>query len=140
MWGIGWDTAPVPSPPALPAVLVNPGVPLATAGVFQALSAPPAPARVGGSAMPGPFRDGHELIAYLRAHGNDLESAAIALEPRVGAVLAALDDDGSAALVRMSGSGPTCFALYETAAHAEVAARRIQVREPGWWVVATTLA
>jgi 4-diphosphocytidyl-2-C-methyl-D-erythritol kinase len=119
MWGIGRETAPLPSLPPLPAVLVNPRVPLATAAVFQALGAPPAPARIAAPSVPGPFPNPAAVAAYVNAHGNDLEPAAKALCPAIAAVLAALG--------------------FETARAAESAAQRIRAEEPGWWTVATTL-
>ncbi len=139
MWGIGRETAPVPETPPLPAVLVNPGVPLATAAVFRALNALPVPARMAPPTGPGPFPDLAAVAAFVNARGNDLEAAAGALCPAVGAVLAALGRAPGALLARMSGSGPTCFALFETAEAAEMAAQRIRAAEPGWWTVATTL-
>lgn len=139
MWGIGRETAPVPTLPPLPAVLVNPGVPLATAAVFQALDAPPAPARIAAPNVPGRFPDLAAVAAYVNAHGNDLEPAATALCPAVGAVLAALGGAPGALLARMSGSGPTCFALFGSVEAAETGAQRIRAEEPAWWTVATTL-
>jgi 4-diphosphocytidyl-2-C-methyl-D-erythritol kinase len=139
MWGIGRETAPVPALPALPAVLVNPGVPLATAAVFQALDAPPAAARSAPPEVPASFADMAAVVAYLQARGNDLEPAAMVLCPPIGTVLAALATEPGTVVVRMSGSGPTCFAILETGAAAEAAAFSICARNPGWWAVATTL-
>lgn len=140
MWGIGRETAPVPALPILPALLVNPGLPLATAPVFGGLAAPPAPARIAVPGVPGPFRDLGAVAAYINARGNDLEAAAMALCPAIGAVLSALASMPGALLARMSGSGPTCFALFANSASAEAAARRIHTEEPAWWTVATTLS
>ncbi len=139
MWGIGRETAPLSPLPALPAVLVNPGVPLATGPVFQALGAAPAPARSAQPLVPGPFPDVASAAEYVRAHGNDLEPVAMALCPVIGGVLAALGAEPGVLVARMSGSGPTCFALFATNADAEAAAQRIQLRNSGWWVVATAL-
>lgn len=139
MWGIGRETASMPALPPLPAVLVNPGVPLATAAVFRALGAPPAPQQLAPPGVPDGLSDLASVAAYVNAHGNDLEPAAIALCPSIGAVLAGLGATHGALLARMSGSGPTCFALFDTAQAAEAAARRIHAAEPGWWAVATTL-
>jgi len=138
MWGMGRETAPILALPALHAVLVNPGMPLATGAVFQALGAPLAPAR---AAMPDvPIFAGLDaVLAHLRARGNDLEPAAMALCPAVGMVLAALAAEPGVTLARMSGSGPTCFAVFHTAAAAEAARHRIRARHRDWWVVATTL-
>ncbi|MFN3744073.1 MAG: 4-(cytidine 5'-diphospho)-2-C-methyl-D-erythritol kinase [Hyphomicrobiaceae bacterium] len=139
MWGIGRETAPLPALPALPAVLVNPGVPLATAAVFRALGAPPAAARNAPPEVPAQFADMAAVVAYLRARGNDLQPAAMALCPAIGTVLAALAAEPGTLAAGMSGSGPTCFAIAETAATAEAAARSVRARHPGWWAVATTL-
>lgn len=139
MWGIGSETVPVPALPPLPAVLVNPAVPLATAAVFRALGALPAPARSPAPDVPARFPDLATVAAYLNAHGNDLEPAARALCPAIGAVLAVLGGAPRVVLARMSGSGPTCFALFDSAEAAETAARRIRALEPTWWAVATTL-
>lgn len=139
MWGVGQETVRLPALPSLPAVLVNPGVPLATAEVFGALNAPPAPVRAEQPPVPGPFSDVTSVCAYLRASGNDLEPPARALCPEIGQVLAALAAETGVSVVRMSGSGATCFAIFETAAEAEAAAGRLSVRNQGWWVVATRL-
>jgi 4-diphosphocytidyl-2-C-methyl-D-erythritol kinase len=139
MWGIGRETAPVPALPALPAVLVNPGVPLATAAVFQALGAPPIAARGAPPEVPAQFADMAAVVAHLRARGNDLQPAAMAVCPPIGAVLAALLAEPSTLVAGMSGSGPTCFAIVETATAAGAAASGIRARHPGWWAVATTL-
>ena len=138
MWGTGHDTVVVPPLPPLPAILVNPGVPLATAGVFRALAAGPVPAVTVAPTPPGRFRDVAAVVAYMRAHANDLEPTAVALCPPIGAVLAALRAQPAARIARMSGSGPTCFALFDTPGDAAAAARRIGANEPGWWVEATT--
>lgn len=139
MWGIGRETAPLPALQPLPAVLVNPGVPLATAAVFRALGASPAPAHVVSPSVPASFPDVASILAYVGAGGNDLEPAARGLCPAVGAVLSTLGGEPGVRLARMSGSGATCFALFETASAAETAAQRIRGRNPGWWVAATTL-
>jgi 4-diphosphocytidyl-2-C-methyl-D-erythritol kinase len=139
MWGTGRDTAPMPALPPLPAVLVNPGVGLATASVFRALEAQPVAARIADPNIPGPFADIASMAAYVNAHGNDLEAAAKALCPAIGTVLAALGSMPGVVLARMSGSGPTCFALFETDEAAKAAAHRIGAQEPRWWAAATTL-
>ncbi len=139
MWGIGRETAPVPTLPPLPAVLVNPGVPLATAAVFSALGAAPVPAQVMAPAVPASFPDVASVLAHVGAGTNDLETAARGLCPAVGTVLSTLGGEPGARLARMSGSGPTCFALFETTSAAEAAAKRLRGRNPAWWVTATIL-
>jgi 4-diphosphocytidyl-2-C-methyl-D-erythritol kinase len=139
MWGTGHDTMVVPPLPPLPAILVNPGVPLATATVFRALAAAPMPSATHAPVAPGRFRDAAAVIAYMGEQANDLEPVAAALCPPVGLILAALRGLGGVRIARMSGSGPTCFALFDTAADAADAARRISTTEPRWWVQTTTL-
>jgi 4-diphosphocytidyl-2-C-methyl-D-erythritol kinase len=132
MSGIGEAITPLPFGERLPAVLVNPGVPVSTAAVFQRLAL-----AKGEGAFPAlPERRGG-LIDWLSECRNDLEPAAVAIEPRVGEALDALRATRAARLARMSGSGGTCFALYASASDAAAAAAALA--RPGWWVVATTL-
>jgi 4-diphosphocytidyl-2-C-methyl-D-erythritol kinase len=139
MTGVGEQVQPVSLPAGLWLVLANPGVPLATAHVFRALAAPAlAPHAVLRSPPDVPAsREG--LLAYLRAGANDLEAPARALCPAVGVVLEALGALPGAELVRMSGSGPTCFAIFTRKAEVDSAADRLRVRHPDWWVAAAPL-
>jgi 4-diphosphocytidyl-2-C-methyl-D-erythritol kinase len=132
MSGIGEAIAPMPLAARLAAVLVNPGVPVSTAAVFQRLGL----AKGAEGYAPLPPRTG-SLVAWLAACRNDLEAPAVAIEPRVGAVLEALRATSGVQLARMSGSGGTCFALYGSSAEAEAAAAALA--RPGWWAVATSL-
>lgn len=130
---------PIELPP-LPAILVNPGVHLPTGAVFAALDlAARAPHEPGPEAMP-PSRGREALLAFLRAGANDLEPAAIKLEPVIAEVLAALRGLEGARLARMSGSGATCFALFDSARAAERAARALRADRPGWWIRTARLA
>ena len=136
MSGLGERLAPVPAlPGGLAVVLVNPRIALATPAVFAALERRDNPAM---EPMPGAFRDAEALVVWLRRQRNDLEAPAIRLVPAIEAVLAALSVAG-ARLVRMSGSGATCFGLHDSVAGAETAAKTIAAREPGWWVRAAPL-
>jgi 4-diphosphocytidyl-2-C-methyl-D-erythritol kinase len=132
--GIGETLEPVPDFPRLPAVLANPGRPLSTAAVFAARHGPfadPTP--------PPRFNGGAALVEWLAGSGNDLEAPARELEPEIGRVLEALAACFGCRLARMSGSGATCFGLFETPAAARAAAQRLAVAEGGWWVRATAL-
>jgi 4-diphosphocytidyl-2-C-methyl-D-erythritol kinase len=120
--------------PALPALLVNPRVPLATRDVFAAFTQSSAAAL---GAVPA---DGEAIFGFLDHHGNDLTAPAVACAPVVADVLAALGDAPGAWLVRMSGSGPTCFALFTSPQEALTAARRLASIHPEWWVQAATFA
>lgn len=130
--GVGDDLTTLPGFPALGLVLVNPGVAVSTADVFGALTQrdnaplPPLPAHV----------DFHSLRNWLETTRNDLEPAAREIEPAIGTAAAALDRAGSG-FTRMSGSGATCFGLFETGNVAKRAAVAIRTRHPGWFVAAT---
>ena len=125
--------------PELPTVLVNPGVATATKDVFAALGRNGNDAQDQGPGLDRIPRELPELIEFLRGQRNDLEAPAASLHPEISAVLAALDATRGARLARMSGSGSTCFALFETRRAAEVAARLMQASHPHWWVRATVL-
>ena len=133
MTGIGERLQPLAGFPPVWAVLANPGQPLETRAVFNALSAPPL-AKVPGVASPPRFPDLDALIDALAGQPNDLQPAATQLCPIVATVCAALVRLDGALLVRMSGSGPTCFALFAAAAPAEAGAAELRSAEPGWWV------
>jgi len=122
--------------PALAAVLVNPRVPVSTPEVFGALNRrenAPMPAE-----LPG-FVDSVALIDWLAEQRNDLERAAIRIEPLVATVLAAIGGTSACLLSRMSGSGATCFGLYADAGAAAAGAARLKAERPEWWVVEATL-
>ena len=76
--------------------------------------------------------------AGWRAARNDLAAPAIAIAPVIAEVLAALANSG-ATIARMSGSGATCFALFDNATARDAAAAALGERSPGWWMMATTL-
>jgi len=82
--------------------------------------------------LPDGWRDTVALAAWLRGTRNDLEAPALTLAPAIGTVLAALAADPRCLLARMSGSGATCFGLYESPGLAAAAAEALA--RPGWWV------
>jgi 4-diphosphocytidyl-2-C-methyl-D-erythritol kinase len=114
----------------LSALLVNPLVPLATRDVFGKFAG-----RRGADnhadAVPKEFSD---LIDFLEHHDNDLTDAACACAPVIGEILEILGALPGARLVRMSGSGPTCFALFATPSEAITAAQKLEAERPDWWV------
>lgn len=125
--------------PALPAVLVFPGVALATKDVFAAYHAHAAPA----TASPPVTVDWERavsspvLLAWLMHSGNDLERPAIAQLPLVADVLTALRAQPGCRLTRMSGSGSACFGIFASGRSARDAARALA--RPQWWVEPTYL-
>ncbi|MGF1445259.1 MAG: 4-(cytidine 5'-diphospho)-2-C-methyl-D-erythritol kinase [Pikeienuella sp.] len=134
MAGIGERLAPAPRMPACAMLLVNPMVSVSTGAVFQSVACRDCPAAT--PAPAGGFARFGDLVDWLSAQRNDLEPAATRLCPQIGEVRAAL---ASAPFSRMSGSGATCIALFETQAEAAVAAQEIRGARPGWWVAAAPL-
>jgi 4-diphosphocytidyl-2-C-methyl-D-erythritol kinase len=133
MTGIGEKLAPLPPIAPIPALLVNPMRPLATREVFRALRAGPLDHRFAPEVTPElPAPDA--LLAYSRASRNDLEPPAIALMPVIGEVLASLRSLPGVRLARLSGSGPTCFALFGTAAEATAGAETLASTHAEWWI------
>ncbi|NWG26286.1 MAG: 4-(cytidine 5'-diphospho)-2-C-methyl-D-erythritol kinase, partial [Pseudorhodoplanes sp.] len=127
--------------PELPAILVNPGVSLPTGNVFALLDRSRAacdPATIAFEGGSPELQDEAALLAYMARNANDLEAPAIALRPVIGDVLSALRALPGCRLARMSGSGATCFALFERE-HAAANAKRLKSEHPGWWVRATML-
>ncbi len=128
MKGIGDYVLPLYQEP-VDAVLVNPGVEVSTPEVFRALESKSNP----------PMTDWPEgggfdaALNWFKGQRNDLQPPALLLEPVIGTVLAALDQSG-ASLSRMSGSGATCFGLYNSAEQAQRAAKVIAAYHPEWWV------
>jgi 4-diphosphocytidyl-2-C-methyl-D-erythritol kinase len=119
-----------------PAVLANPGVKLATKDVFAILNAPPLSGQSAGA--PDLPRPG-ELRAYILRSRNDLEPPARRLSLAIGEVLGALTAGAGCWLSRLSGSGATCFGLYETDGQAGAAADSLRLAHPEWLVVATAI-
>ncbi len=122
------------SMPRIPMLLVNPGVGVPTKDVFASLKD-----RSGvGMALPhGRFGDTADLLRFLDTTRNDLEAPAVALQPVIAEVLAAMRALPGALLVRMSGSGATCFGIFADDDACARAAEILKGVAPGWWVAAT---
>lgn len=112
----------------LPLLLVNPGVAIATGPVFA-----------GWDGVDRGALDRGDPLDVAEAGRNDLEPGARAVSAAVDAVLALLRGWPGTLLTRMSGSGATCFSLFETMAARDAAAADVAQREPGWWRLATRL-
>jgi 4-diphosphocytidyl-2-C-methyl-D-erythritol kinase len=134
MSGAGEQLRDLPPLPSFWLVLANPGMPVATAEVFRALTRhdhPPMPDR-----LPR-WSDLAALVSFLGSMRNDLETPAMRLRPEIGDVLAALRATQGCMIARMSGSGATCFGIYGDRIAAADAAGRIRAAEPHWWVSAS---
>ena len=135
MRGIGDVLSPPVAIPQLPVVLVNPHVELATRDVFGALQeADRTNAPV--VEVPGE-RDG--FIAWLAQGGNDLTRAAATRVPAIRGMLDLLAALPGCQVARMSGSGATCFGVFDSADQARRGAERLQSQRLEWWVHKTTL-
>lgn len=140
MAGIGEKLGPVLKLPPLFAVLVNPGVGVETVAVFRALGLKVgevvSEARAARLATPA---SAAELLGYLETTSNDLAAPAQRVAPVINAVLERLAGAPGCRLARMSGSGATCFALFDDCVASAAAAKALQREQPGWWVKPTLL-
>lgn len=107
----------------LSVLLVNPRVACLTGPVFKAWD--------------GIDRGPLDIAGWMAAR-NDLEAPAVALHPVIAEVLDALRGT-CPRLARMSGSGATCFALFDSATARDAAASAIAGAHPGWWQMAGAL-
>jgi 4-diphosphocytidyl-2-C-methyl-D-erythritol kinase len=110
-------------------VLVNPRIPTPTSRVFESLNL-----QCGQSFGAG-IGNTHDIQSWR----NDLTASAVALVPEIADVIGSLNFQPDIVCSRMSGSGATCFGLFESLETAQIAAKSIAEKHPGWWVVATTL-
>jgi 4-diphosphocytidyl-2-C-methyl-D-erythritol kinase len=145
MTGVGETLSPL-ALPKLPCVLVNPRVAVATKDVFAGLGLRNGELLVGATDVlqsPAWPEDGASLEDWVEAlaeNSNDLELPAMRIQPVIGEVLSALNATNGAWLARMSGSGATCFAIYENTAEAQRASQKIRRDHPQWWVHAGVLS
>ena len=134
MEGRGEVLRPAESMPYLPMLLVNPGMAVPTRDVFAALE------QRSGAEMDlprGRFSDTADLLRFLETTRNDLEAPARRLQPAIGDVLAAMTALAGALLVRMSGSGATCFGIFADDECCRRAAESLKQSHPGWWIAPT---
>ena len=130
MQGIGERVSPLIAWPALHGVIVHPGAPVPTGPVFKTYD----------ETGPGRLTPGKPMIAgtlddaidRLILDGNDLQAPAISQAPVIATALEALAAQPGVRLSRMSGSGASCFALFETADAADAAADVIAREHDDW--------
>lgn len=132
MTGIGEGVAAITGLGRWPALLVNPGVPTPTGEVFNSfdnMTGVNAPRET-----PRPQKHGGDMLARTVDGRNDLEPPAIRSVPIINDVLRELSAQSGAQIARMSGSGASCFALFERPAAAQAAALKLSQAYPKWWV------
>lgn len=135
--GRGERLTPEPRLPPLPALLINPGVASPTGEVYRAYDHGP-PAAADRPPAPRDWRVA-AVIDWLAGQRNDLQDAAIARAPAIAGALAAAGELPGVRLVRMSGSGATVFALFDTPAAAVAGGRQLAAKHPLWWIASTNL-
>ncbi|GFE66374.1 4-(cytidine 5'-diphospho)-2-C-methyl-D-erythritol kinase [Litoreibacter roseus] len=131
MWGIGEQLSFLQNLPQVPVVLVNPRVPVSTPDVFARIAVkanPPMP-----DIIPS-FETVADFAAWLAEQRNDMQDAAIEVAPIITDVLAALAMAKGCHLARMSGSGATCFGIYDTEDAAQAQADVLSAQHPNWWI------
>jgi 4-diphosphocytidyl-2-C-methyl-D-erythritol kinase len=124
--------------PDLPVVLVNPGVALETRRVFERFDQIGANRAFREMDSP-PTRDFTGFVGALNGYRNDLQTAAVGMCSEIDKVIQALRGEKGCLIARMSGSGPTCFGVFQTEEAASAAAEAIGGRKKRWWVRSTVL-
>lgn len=140
MRGVGDELGPPLALPPLPALVVNPGVPLETKSVFARMGLEPG--WRSGASKHAELKGGvssDDVLAALKRGRNDMEDAACVLAPIVSDVLAVLGAARGCRLARMSGSGATCVGLFADCRAVSRARRAIAAAHPDWWAKATML-
>ena len=142
MAGVGERMTPLPVP-RLSGVLINPGVPVATKDVFAAIGLKPGESFETTEPPPQWPAAGASAAQWLKAvmsGRNDLEEPAMTVQPVIADVLRALRYAIGCRLARMSGSGATCFGLFDDDATAQSVARALKTHYPDWWIEACALS
>ena len=126
--GEALEARDIPGLAETPMLLVNPGVGVSTARIFKGWD----------QVDHGPLI-ADDVDQLIRNGRNDLQPSAVVEAPAIADVLQELAHCDGVRLSRMSGSGATCFALFETAEARNSAAQRLRSRRPGWWVLETEI-
>ncbi len=130
--GVGENIALLPGMPSFHCIVANPLQPVSTPQVFQRLTEKNNPSM---GPLPA-LSSAADWLAWLGSLRNDLEPPARQLQSRI-AELSGLMKDSGGALVRMSGSGASCFAVYETEAQASESLDRLTTARPQWFFMQT---
>jgi 4-diphosphocytidyl-2-C-methyl-D-erythritol kinase len=132
--GIGDVLSLAPKMPDCGVLLVNPRVPTPTPAVFKAFKMEhPEINKPDIALFPAELPDLATLVQAITPRGNDLLPAAVSVSPVIEDVLSALRSLPGARYWSMSGSGATCFALFDTRAVAAQAQMKLAILQPGWW-------
>jgi 4-diphosphocytidyl-2-C-methyl-D-erythritol kinase len=133
MKGIGENITPI-NCPSLYLLLVNPNIHIPTKIIFERRI--PSNIHTEHTHLPE-FKDYATLIRFLKEQDNDLFDVASSLHPALNDVLKEITRQDGCNLARMSGSGATCFGIFEDKIQAENASNQIQKRHPDWFIRVT---
>jgi len=135
MEGIGERVHRLGNLPKFGILLVNSNFPVSTQEVFQKYEA--------NFSVPGSLnqipKDRKTFLKLLLGLQNDLTQASINTAPEIKNVLSVLSDLNNQLLVRLSGSGGTCFALFENTKNAQEAAKKLNKKFPDWWIKSASI-
>jgi len=132
MSGIGERVSKVENLPSLGVLLINPRIPISTFKVFQMHRG-----NFSSKTKLQSIGDTEALYEFLASQKNDLQDLAIQITPEIGEVLDTLSAEPDCRLVRLSGSGATCFGLFDNETSAKASGRSISKNYPNWWVQPT---
>lgn len=133
--GAGEKLGDTVSIPELYAVLIHPAKRCDTKTIFKTYNKPFASPvdRVTG------FSDQNACLAFLKTTQNMLLTSAVKHVPEIQNCLAQLEDSQGCLIARMSGSGSSCFGIYDNQEDTKAAQKTLQETNPDWWVKSTTL-
>ena len=134
--GIGEEIQPFVFPHKFGVVLVNPGVPISTAKVFSRFNSGFSEVMSADTLNELSAMQNFRPFTALR---NDLELPATQLCPEISQVLAVLRCETDSIVSGLSGSGPTCFGLFQTLEEAERVVKRLKQQNTNWWLKATAV-
>lgn len=135
MRGIGERITPAPDMPEIPILIVNSGHSCSTADVFAHHNH----IFTDLTSLPKRFCTVFDLVDFLSITKNDLYEPALTLIPEIGNVIHALEAQADCLIARMSGSGASCFGLFEHQDQANRAAKALKDDNPDWHVFSATL-
>lgn len=140
MQGIGEIVQPIKQMPKIQMLLVNPRVTVSTASVFQAFNASPFQHEESQSDFDFcslEFSSIGSVISTMERIPNDLLEPALKVAPKIGEVLNEIAQLDRCVISRLSGSGATCFGLFETEEDLQRAGAELRARFPKWWIKET---
>ena len=139
MTGIGETVTPLAQFPKLGLLLVNPRVPVPTKQVFEELKAGSllGDGRSNETLQKKSFHSITDVISYMKEFENDLLEPALKIAPKIGTVLSEIEKLEGCLISRLSGSGATCFGVFEAIEQVECAGEILKKHYPEWWIKAT---